>query len=83
VLGTQNTPQGMTTLSISQLEARRILHWLQKGMQQRCCVFHEKKAEQDNLQMPKIQCGIVCCAMFQDLSHALKILRPTPHWRIM
>jgi len=30
--------------------------------------------------MSEMQYGIVYCAMFQNLSHALKILRPTPHW---
>jgi len=30
--------------------------------------------------MSKMHCGIVYCAMFQGASHAIKILRPTPHW---
>jgi len=44
-LGIQNTPDGMLTLSTIQLEARHILHCLGKGMWQKCCMFHEGKAE--------------------------------------
>jgi len=30
--------------------------------------------------MSGMQRGIVFCAMFQDTSHVLQILTPTPHW---
>jgi hypothetical protein len=45
VLGTQIIPQGMPTLSTRQLEAKHVLHWLEKGKRQRCRVFCTKEAE--------------------------------------
>jgi hypothetical protein len=43
-------------------------------------VFCEEEAEYDSLCMSEMQCGIVCCAMFYDISYALQILTPTAHW---
>jgi len=45
VLGTQIIPQGMPNLSTSQLEAKHILHWLEKGTRWRCHAFYAKEAE--------------------------------------
>jgi len=46
VLGTQNTLQGMPTLSASWLEARSNRHWLEKGNKHMLsCVFSNKEAE--------------------------------------
>jgi hypothetical protein len=42
VLGTRITPYRMPTLSISHLEVRNNMHWLEKEKHLRCCVFHEK-----------------------------------------
>jgi len=70
-----NAPQDIPTFSTSWLDIRHI-----KGMQWRCCVFFTgKKVQPDILKMCEMQYGVVCGAMFPDLPHPAKILRPSPH----
>jgi hypothetical protein len=77
LLGTQIISQGVPTLSTSRLEAKHVLHWLEKGTTGVVCVFWEKEAESGNLYMSETQRGVVCRAVFQDIPFEIHVLIPT------
>jgi hypothetical protein len=61
VLGTQII-QGMPTLSTSWLEAKHILHWLEKGRRRRCHTCSAQKKQSKTIYAcPK--CNVALCVM--------------------
>jgi hypothetical protein len=62
VLGTQIIPQGMPTLSTSRLEAKHVLHWLEKRRRHRCHVCSTQKKQSKKIYAcPK--CNMALCVV--------------------
>jgi hypothetical protein len=62
VLGSQITPQGMPTLSTSRLEAKYVLHWLERGTPRRCRVCSARKKQSRTIYVcPK--CNVALCVV--------------------
>jgi hypothetical protein len=62
VFGTQTIPQGMPTLSTSQMEAKHFLHWLKKGKKWRCCVCFAQKKQSKTI-YACLKCNMALCVM--------------------
>jgi hypothetical protein len=61
VLGAQIIPQGMPTLSTGWLEAKHVLHWLEKGRRQRCCVPHKRSRVRQFMHIQNAMWHCVSC----------------------
>jgi hypothetical protein len=62
MLGTQIIPQGMPTLSTSQLEAKHILHWLEKGRGV-VCVPHKSSRVRQFMHVQNAMWHCVSCCV--------------------
>jgi hypothetical protein len=54
--------RGMPTLSTSQLQAKHVLHWLEKGTRQRCHVCSAQK-KQSKTTYACLKCNMAICVM--------------------
>jgi hypothetical protein len=62
VLGTRIIPQGMPTLSTSLLEAKQLLHWLEKWKRRRCRVCSAQKKQNKTIYACS-KCNVALCVV--------------------